>query len=768
MTSPQPPNPPNPATAAINEETLHLPTTVPGSAARTVLPPRTAPSPYPARPAFQPPPPPPPTAPTASAPRPHPTPAPLRRPTTWEGLGFRPDIQGLRAIAVVLVLLSHAGFTFASGGYVGVDVFFVLSGFLITSLLVKEVFDTGKISLMGFYARRARRILPAATVVTIATVVGAWLWLPVTRIESAMQDAFTVIVYIVNYRFIAEETEYLNADQMPSPFQQYWSLAVEEQFYVVWPLLLIGLLILAKRKPRSLVNAAVGACAAIFAISLFLSVLVTQQSQPTAYYAAHTRVWELAAGALLALTLPTWKKTPKALAWVLGIVGLAGILAAGYLFDESTPFPGYTAMLPVLGTMLVIIAGSGPGTNPVSSLLHTKQFQFVGKISYSLYLWHWPILILIPLAIGAEPSLVLNTCLIIGTFAVAQMSFLYIEEPIRRAKSIKNTHIAGLATGVLSSVLAIAVILTFTLGFPKITEEDQKPVDLDAIEEVEDLSEIEARLAAAIETQKVPENLVPSVESAREDLPVIYDGGDDSCHLDVERTQWPEGCEFGDTSSDIVIYLVGDSHAAQWFPALEPIADRQGWKLVTRTKSSCTPVSVAIDSTQAATEYTECAQARANVFDEIDEVQPDLVVFGSSETTSLTGVDRNETGPPWLQGWQDTIERVGGAAGAMVAFADTPWADEEVPTCVDLNRDDVSACHIDEGDGIRRSDRRADTIELQNELGVTVIDPAGWLCYEGVCPVVVDDILVYRDTNHLTTPYVRSLTDLVAAELPQL
>lgn len=729
---------------------MHLPLTTPGPAS-AVRP--TMPSPYPPRRPFQP------------APAP-PPPQPRPRLERWEGTGFRPDIQGLRAVAVVLVLLSHAGFSFAEGGYVGVDVFFVLSGFLITSLLAKEIFDTGTISIAGFYARRARRILPAATAVTVATVVGAWLWFPITRFEAVMQDAFTVIVYVVNYRFVAESTEYLNADQMPSPFQQYWSLAVEEQFYVVWPLLLLGLLLWMKRMPRRTLHAAITVCVAVFVLSLIASVLVTESSQPTAYYAAHTRAWELAGGALLALTLPTWRKLPRAAAVIFGFVGLAAIVASGVHYTSATAFPGYTALLPVFGTMLVIVAGTPRSKNPVSSFLSTGPFQFVGKLSYSLYLWHWPILILAPLALGVESSLLLNLILLAGTFAVAQLSYEYIETPIRTKKPFKS-NMAGLATGVLCSLLGIAMILTLTLAFSKVPEDDG-PVDLDAVEETRGLSEIETKLDAGLDITEAPAVLTPSLTNVVNDRPKIYDGGDDSCHIEFEQTQWPEHCAFGDTDSDEIVMLIGDSHAAQWFPALEAIAQERGWKLLTRTKSSCTPVSVLVDNAQLGGEYTQCEQARQRVFDEIDRIRPAMVVLGGSETTMLTGVDEEDMTSAWLAGWSDTIERVGAASEHVVAIADTPWADDPVPDCVALHEDAVQECTIDQSEGIRLPERRAEAIELQHELGVTVVDPIGWFCIEAACPVIVDGMLVYRDSHHISTPYIRSLAALLEAELPRI
>jgi peptidoglycan/LPS O-acetylase OafA/YrhL len=776
MTSPQTPRPPHSAAPGpgVNEETLHLPTTTVGSmAAQAPSAPsrspsagpqqRTAPSPYPQRPAFRPPPQP---SNTGGHPRQAAQPLPEPQPLRWEGVGFRPDIQGLRAVAVVLVLLSHAGYGFAKGGYVGVDVFFVLSGFLITSLLVKEAFETGRISIAGFYARRARRILPAASLVTIATVFGAWLWFPVTRLEAVMQDAFTVIVYVVNYRFVSEQTEYLNADQMPSPFQQFWSLAVEEQFYVVWPLLLIGLMFLAGRSPRKLVSAGIAMAVVVFAISLFLSVLITERSQPTAYYAAHTRAWELAAGAILALALPTLKKTPKATAWVLGILGLAAIVVSGVTYTDETPFPGYTALLPVVGTMLVIAAGSGPGTNPTSTLLGTGPFQFLGKISYSLYLWHWPILILIPLAVGAESSVVLNTVLLLGTIAVSQFSYRYVEEPIRNARFLKAGNLWGLGIGVVCSVLSIGLIITLTTAFSK-TDEDAGPADLEAVEQTANADVLTEKLREGLEVETVPDDLTPSLSGAAEDEPATY--GDD-CHGGYDEVAPPDDCVYGDPDSDIDVVLFGDSHAAQWFPALESIAEERGWRLLPITKSACTPVSVHVESTQHAGEYTECWEWKQAVFDRIDALQPELVVISNEDATALFEVDDADRLEAWSTGWDDTLDRVTAAAGAVVTLADTPRASTETaaPDCLAINEEAVRDCLADNPYKLRAVERREAGREANERAGAEYVDTEPWFCVDEQCPLIVDHLLVYRDSHHISTAYAQSVAAVLGERLPEL
>jgi peptidoglycan/LPS O-acetylase OafA/YrhL len=681
----------------------------------------------------------------------------------WEGMGFRPDVQGLRAIAVGLVLASHAGLPHTEGGYVGVDVFFVLSGFLITSLLIKEVFDTGRISIAGFYARRARRILPAASAVTVATALGAWLFFPVTRLEAVLQDALAVIAYYVNYRFVAEQSEYLNADQMPSPFQQFWSLAVEEQFYVVWPLLLLALLLCVRRSPRRLVAAGVVFSAAIFLATLALSVLVTAQSQTTAYYAAHTRAWELAAGAFLALILPQLKRLPQALAWLLCIGGLAAILASGLLYTDATAFPGYAALAPVLGTMAVIAAGSPPGRNPVTGLLGTGPFQYFGKISYSLYLWHWPVLILAPLALDVEPTLRVNLVLLVATVGIAQLSYAWIEEPARHWKPLKTSNAAGIAAGLACALLSAALVLALIHVFPK-AEEHDGTVDLGAVEPVATDADLTAALQAGLAVDTVPADLAPPLAAIAADQPAVYPDG---CHLEFEQTDLPDGCAYGDTDSDTVVVLTGDSHAAQWFPALEALADREGWKLLNRTKSSCTPVLVHVGSARGDGEYTECWEWKQLVADEIDELRPDLVVYGS--TDNYDPRDTDDPAQAWADGWTATLDRATASAAHVAVLTDTPWATgEAAPDCLALHQDDAARCLDEDPYALDHLELREISREAQEASEAQVIDTEPWFCVDGECPLIVDGLAVYRDKHHISTPYSVYLTDLLGAALPDL
>ena len=309
---------------------------------------------------------------------------------------FRPDIEGLRAVAVIAVLLFHVGLPGVPGGFIGVDVFYVISGFLITGLLVRELRATSTVDLVTFYARRLRRLLPAALVVIGVTLVASWAVLSRLRFPEVAGDAAASALYVSNLRFAEQATDYLAAHESPSPYLHFWSLAVEEQFYLFWPLLLLV-------GARLLSLARLGLLLALVALGSFgLSLVWTDTEAPWAFFSLPTRAWELAVGALIAvgaLRLP--RRSPEPLAIGLVTAGLGLIVIACVVIDDSTPYPGMAALLPVVGTALVIIGGSATSAGP-SRWLSASVPRWLGRISYSLYLWHWPILVLVPIAIGID------------------------------------------------------------------------------------------------------------------------------------------------------------------------------------------------------------------------------------------------------------------------------------------------------------------------------------------------------------------------------
>lgn len=308
---------------------------------------------------------------------------------------FRADVAGLRAVAVGLVLLYHAGWSFLPGGFVGVDVFFVISGFLITGQIVNEIERTGRLSLIGFYARRAKRILPAATVVLAATAAAVWLFVPRSDWQVIGGDIAAAAVYVVNWRFADRAVDYLAADNaVTSPVQHFWSLAVEEQFYLLWPLLIVLAILAARTLRRSNVRPVLWVGLAVLAVPSFVwSILETANSPARAFFVSTTRLWELAVGAGIALIAVRAARMPRAAALVLGWLGLAAIVAAALLVTAKTAWPGYAAALPTLGAAAVIAAGAAAGSRGPVLLLGTSPFRWVGDLSYSLYLWHWPMLV---------------------------------------------------------------------------------------------------------------------------------------------------------------------------------------------------------------------------------------------------------------------------------------------------------------------------------------------------------------------------------------
>ena len=355
----------------------------------------------------------------------------------------RADIQGLRALAVLFVVLGHAGLLGVTGGYVGVDVFFVLSGFLITSILLHEATRRGSLSLVGFYAKRARRILPAATLALIGTAIAATVIVPYVRAEAILKDVAWSALFAANIHFGDARTDYFAANQPPSPVQHYWSLAVEEQFYLVWPALIVGALIVGARRSPSTVRRRVPALAIAVAVlsvlSLVWSIAQTQTHPAAAYFSTPARCWELGTGALLAFFGQSLPRLSKRLRSLVAAVGLGMVLTAGFTFTEATPVPGYHMLLPVLGTVALIAAGSGSteATRPaVVRLLGKQPLRWIGDVSYGFYLWHWPFLILGQAYVGHSLDLTTRVALIGGALMLAWISYELLENPIRRAQTL--------------------------------------------------------------------------------------------------------------------------------------------------------------------------------------------------------------------------------------------------------------------------------------------------------------------------------------------
>ncbi|MFC7479986.1 acyltransferase family protein [Luedemannella flava] len=518
---------------------------------------------------------------------------------------FRPDIAGLRGVAVALVLLWHAGVPLAPGGFVGVDVFFVISGFLITGLLVAELDRTGRIDLVAFYARRSRRLLPAAGVVLLATLALGWWCLPATRWSDTAGDVIAAAAYVVNWRLADQAGDYLAQDQPPSILQHYWSLAVEEQFYLIWPVLLVlvGALVARRRasarrharEPGSRVPRAwlLGAVAAVGVPSSLWSAYLTDAEPERAYFVTTTRLWELALGGALALGAARLSRLPRRVAAWLGWAGLAAIGAALVGFDRETSFPGWSAALPVLGAALVIAAGPAAGRAGPARVLDTGVLRALGAISYSLYLWHWPLLVAAEARYG-ELSALAGLVVVTASVVPAALTYHLVENPFRYSRHLVRVPARALRLGALSAGVPVLVAVVLLTTVPSVAGNAPGSAPGAAVLRPQPRDD-PAGSPADRATVVVPD---PAVASG--DMPASYRKG---CHAGTYGKLTT--CEFGDPAGRLTVAVTGDSHMAQWLPAIEPVATELGWRGRMYTKSSC-PLLDAEIVKQSARQVTSC------------------------------------------------------------------------------------------------------------------------------------------------------------------
>ena len=693
---------------------------------------------------------------------------------------LRGDIEGLRAIAILLVLAYHLGVPGVSGGFSGVDVFFVISGFLITSQLVSQVRAGQRPSLLKFYANRVRRLVPVATLVLLFTAVTGWILLPQSQWRELGQDILASAFYFVNWTLAARSVDYLAKDAAASPVQHYWSLAVEEQFYLVWPLLVIGCLLLARllrAKPVWLLTAAL---TTVVGGSFYWSIRYAATHPAEAYFVSTTRFWEIGVGALLAIAVP-WlahrviTDRDRRIVKYLALAGLLAVLSAAFVVNTSMAWPGYAALLPVLGTMLVIAAGVADGDNPVARALGAAPLRFLGALSYSIYLWHWPLIIfareLWTTPLDPELGWGYRFGVAVASVGLAWLTGKVLETPIRFGDvrswqgtlAFRNAAVAILVPGILGvGIWARAPQFQAIVAspVPTVTQSSLAPSAsappslgpvkgdyLGALSLVADAGAVgvpalRANLTPALAITK-PIQPAPSV--ADQDLPPSYVTG---CQRSRNQATvvGREDCISGDPAGAVRVALVGDSKIDQWQPAVDVLGKRHGWRVQNLSKSGCAFTSK--------DQYTQCNQYNASLLDSMLAIPPDLLI-----TSSMMFVA--DSAP----GMADYLTQLQGRGTKVLIIADTPAPPNESSVYLCAEKvDDVTECEFETNQGTGTHQLR----EVHERLtGATMINLNRWICPPGrdTCPVVVGDVFVYRQTSHLSNTYVQTMTPLLEREL---
>lgn len=643
-------------------------------------------------------------------------------------LGYRSDIEGLRALAIVLVVATHARLAHLTGGFIGVDVFFVLSGYLITGLLVQEIQSTGHLDLRMFYARRLRRLLPGLLLMLLGTcALGRLLLAPGQQMDQAGAAAGAAL-WLSNFVFAFGNVDYFGAGADSNLFLHTWSLGVEEQFYLVWPLLLILIAGAWASKGSLHTRKAIGVMTLVLVASLALCTVWMRQDPLLAFYMMPARAWQFALGAIVfllfgspnfsaSLAHGTRARAHTTLLHAGGWLGLAAILLAAMLIDGKTPYPGIWALCPSIGAALVLAAGAHSPDLAVGRLLSWRPLQAIGRISYAWYLWHWPMLLLGATILDMHSPL--NRLVLAGASLVfAAISYHVVEKPVRMHAALLRRPGVAIAAALALMILGNALALRWH-------------------------NSARTRMASA---------QMQRFERARVDGPLIYYQGCDQWYFS-DQVRF---CSYGAAQATHTAMAIGDSVALQWFPAYQAIYDRPGWRLLVATKSSCPMVDEPFYYARIGREFSECDRWRKDLLTQIAAIKPDVVVFGSTYTSAFT---REQ----WTQGTERILKQLAPVSGRVYIMRSTPTLGFDGPSCLEprswLYR--------------KLSPRASCTAPAHNALGdavfswlsqaahafanVKMLDMTDVICPQGTCNAERNGVVVFRDSQHLTANFAKTL-----------
>ena len=646
---------------------------------------------------------------------------------------FRPDLEGLRGVAILLVVLFHAGVPVVAGGFVGVDVFFVLSGFFITGLLAWEWSERGRLDLTDFVGKRALRLLPALLLVLLATLAAVmWLYAPIDRAPIA-ETARSVALYSGNLEFARNSLDYFGATE--NPLLHTWSLAVEEQFYIVWPLLFLLVATLyggrtaedAEDSNRRRLLLAIGAAGVA---SLVASLWLTRVAQPWAFFSMPTRIWEFALGGAVALVAIDRPEAGDRRGIVLQVAGLVAIAIGVFTYDRATPYPGMAAVLPAVGAIALIVGGQRAPDSRMTRALSADSLRWFGRMSYAWYLWHWPLVGLgevIQPDIGVVGKLGWSAAALVLAWATYHL----VEQPAREGGALARIPAQWRAPAALGASMAAAVIAHGSL------------------------------VAARQQTSALPQKLFAAARSDRMQH--------DCWATTIEDERGP--CEFGDRRGAKTLVLFGDSHAEHWLGALDGAGREHGWKIIAMVKGGCPVADMPrMWHRRFNRYYHECTRYREAMVRRIIALRPTAAILSSWDhylPVDGKGSDWQVTPEMWRRGLRRTYARLTAAGINTVAIRGTPRTWFDVPACLSRRAARLPfarACEYDRRSAMSPLALAAQT-DAARGLPVSFVDMNDVICATPRCPVMRNGVVIFTDDNHLTATFSRSVASILAARL---
>jgi peptidoglycan/LPS O-acetylase OafA/YrhL len=607
-----------------------------------------------------------------------------------------PQIQALRALAAILVLLFHANLV--GGGYIGVDIFYVISGYLITGLILREIEKNGSLNFKAFYLRRIKRLLPTSFSILMITALVSWYLYPGTMRDELGKDILAAAVYVSNFLFAFWQMDYQNLNAIPPVVIHFWSLAVEEQFYLFWPIIV---LLAYKAGGRKYLFKTI---AIVTVASFIFSLYLTSHSPIWAFYSLPTRAWELGIGALL-LAIPSRYR----LSLFYPYAALLAIIYATFFYTDKTPFPGTAAIAPVLGTAAAI-ASINSWPRFFNFLTNLRFVQWLGEISYPLYLWHWPLLVIPMVYLGRGLHIYERGIAIIATLLLADLTHRFIEQPLRHITLPSRKIVAG---AVIASVIATSTGIAISYS--------------------------------ANNTITLSSGQQYSLEQIME-KPKVYL---DDCHVNNGETESGE-CAYGPASATKVV-LFGDSHAAQWMPVLEKLAYEKNFTLISLTKSACPGPAVAKVETG---EYknADCSAWRDNSIARIKALKPMAVIVSGMQHFEVPA-GYTSRADWWREGEAKTYNALLGSSKHLIYISDTPHPQRDIPSCIAAGRLDKCNSTVPS--------------EAIFSPGWQQINPSSWFCSKN-CPAIIDGVVVYRDASHISVLASRKVAPQLLATLISL